>query len=644
MKKKLLIGFSILTLCLISIFTYREYKSYQCTNLMTSAKLQSEQGYYSDVVKLSTLYFSNSACRGKDDPKMIELLAEARMSVVLPANTHLPAQLMMMRMGVSLKNNDYQTLEIAKANFLAEKWATARRMSLPIHSPEAAKIVIASSLKLKDYETVDTYINQYLQVEKSPYARALLVTLINRVEEQFDINKQFIPKEEYLSLAALLFQGQLSQKNYQQLKSHAQKMSEDDLLSYSSIALFNRLPKAAITLLRQPDRYLTQDLILRLGKLLWQEGYYEELSTQFLTYKYTGFPRSDYSLLICLSQLHFHGNCKIKYDEQDYARREGVFLSSRYATLFSALRVKNMKEILDGFSKMNSLRVGLSIIDYIEGCLYLDINEKKQASYFFKASLKLKKKLPACRSFGYDNKLGKIISHIYESKHVSYDDIQYLKKNSPDNAYGRRLHAANQIVGYQEENSQAKVMKLLRPIIQKTPQHPAAQQMMASAYTYFQDEKNALLSLIQAVEAKPELIAQVSRLALGFYEQNKIKSKTLVNWWHALAHQEFKQRKGLSFDQKQALIRDRLYILAMHSRKKIDTALYIATYEKLVEIEPKNDIALNNLAYALFKADQNLGHALSLADRAIESNPRVKEYVNTKLDILDTILKRNINP
>jgi tetratricopeptide (TPR) repeat protein len=66
---------------------------------------------------------------------------------------------------------------------------------------------------------------------------------------------------------------------------------------------------------------------------------------------------------------------------------------------------------------------------------------------------------------------------------------------------------------------------------------------------------------------------------------------------------------------------------AYHSLKKHE--LSDSTFEKLIEIDPKNNWALNNYSYYLALRGKNLEHALKMSEKTIKSNPKSPSYLDT---------------
>jgi cellulose synthase operon protein C len=154
-------------------------------------------------------------------------------------------------------------------------------------------------------------------------------------------------------------------------------------------------------------------------------------------------------------------------------------------------------------------------------------------------------------------------------------------------------------------------MKSTEKIVELLPKQAAGYQLTGRIWVARKDNQQALVWYQKAFEQQPD-----RKLVMGIYQlkrklgQNSIA--TLQQW--------------LQSHEQDAGIRTFL-AMDLQGQNKIDAA--IAEFDKVLAVNPKNGIALNNMAWIYFDRKDNQ-KALTYADRALNAAP-------DSADILDTV-------
>ncbi len=656
MMKRLIVLGMLLAIGGASVFLYRDYRKQQCIGWFEGAQNSEKAGYFASAIETLTIYFSTDSCRSKLDPQAVAILANSRLHVPLPENSHLAQQLMLNRLGWSLKRDPKFYLPQATAFLGAGRWQEAQNAALKASGPEAALILIAASAKLSDEKGMEYGLLHLRDSGASEFQWALVKNLIEDQTLFSGDLHEFFPNISHgvEAFAAALLSLEMEKGILEGFDSKLFLINEMDLTIASSMLIASGRAKDVVSILEAGTDLLTDKLVIKLAKTRWNLGQYELLATGDPILEKAGKNLAEIQLVKCLAQISIGTNCNVAFYQQDYAARHGKFATAKWGDLFDALSSPspNVTHMINAINAAGDLLKGIGAIHQYHTALLAKIGEPELAQYYFARGNMLSGKSPAWPD------LEKVANNIANSSCVdeqpsltpvmlpvwqqcveaglplSAETITNLRSISPDQATFWRLLEARYLLKQGNDEDAARAINLLRPVIRWVPKKARPHQMIASAYAHFGDMEAAYGHLATSVKLRPEFSVEASRLALGFYlKERKLSAEQLVHWWVSLTYIELAARSETDSARTRALLADRLLLLAEVAEQKSDATLAKAAYTKLLEAETANHVALNNLAYKIFETQGDLQRALKLARKAVFVAPQVQEYGNTLKDI-----------
>ena len=212
---------------------------------------------------------------------------------------------------------------------------------------------------------------------------------------------------------------------------------------------------------------------------------------------------------------------------------------------------------------------------------------------------------------------------------------------SPEGATAWRLLKARELLAGKNGTSTAAAAALmLRPVLDRLPDHPDANLLAAVALSRLHNVRPSAEHLNKAVKSDPTRVGEALQLALTFrVNGNWTDPSSVTDAWIDLTRIEYRVNarvKGKDFKAGSAESAAaaaativRLVILAEHSERAEDRPLAMATYRELLRLDPRHHLSCDNLAAHLTRSPDHLQEALSLASRAIEIVPENPIYTET---------------
>lgn len=656
MIKRFLIFGLLLVLGISSVFVYRDYRKEQCLSWFEKAQVEEKSGYFATAIETLTIYFSTDTCRSKLDPKAVAILASARVHVPLPDNSHLAQQLMLNKLGWSLKRDPQFHLPEAMALLGAGRWKAAQNAALKVTGSEGALILIAASVKLKEEKGLEYGLLHLRDSDVSQFQWAVVKNLMkNQAEITTNLHGLLpeLPGELEVFVSAIL-SDDLNTDMFEKFDSAAFLVNEMDLKTVTSLLLAGGKFDETVAVIEANVGLITEQTALTLSKVRWGLGQYERLAAGDPTIEKGKQDSAEIKLIECLAQISTQGKCAVTFTAKSYAARHGKFAAAKWAMLFDALTatLPNTKNTIDAINAAEDLLKGIGPIHQYHAALLDQIGEPELAqSYAVKGEI-LSGEMPEWA--GLQAAKGEVVENgcfddmssiapaairvwqqcVESGQRLSVDTITKLKSVSPNQATFWRMVEARNLLQQENDEDTARAINLLRPIIRWVPAKARPHQLIASAYAYFGDMEAAYGHLATSVKLNPEFSIEASRLALGLYlNEQELNAEQLVHWWVSLTYIELAARLEKNTTKVRLLVRDRLLLLAELAEQGSDAKLAKAAYAKLLETETSNHIALNNLAYKIFETDGNLQRALKMAQKAVLIAPKVLEYGKTLKEI-----------
>ncbi|UTW60189.1 hypothetical protein KFE96_07710 [Kordiimonas sp. SCSIO 12603] len=661
MKRLIVLILLIAGLATGGFYSFKQHQRSKCEAWLAEADQFMPQGYYASAIEVLTLYFSNKNCRTKTDIHAITLLSEARLHVPLPDNAHLAQEIMLNKLGWSLKRDPRYHLPQAVAYLGGEKWLEAQRSARKAEGQQAALILLAASIKLDDEENILHALEELHSVETSPLVWAIVETsLISAEAVQFDV-KDIVPSipREWRTFASRILAPSVPDGFMFLEQLSLTPLEGEDLTIATSLLLSEGRPLDAIAALENASEGLTAEQASLLAKLYWRIGMFHKLVYRFPENILDTAPLLNVQLLKCLGAYALEAKCEFKMDTADIQKRYGKYAASVWGELAQNLSNGKIEyaPTLNALERAGDILPDMGPIFQLKSKLYQAIGENELALIAEKNGAILSGKGPEwavfenagektdnteiCEGFVSDAKidnLALIRACVEEADKTTNLHVEAIKNASPEKAIFWRLVEARYLLMSGESAQVAKAIQILRPVLKWAPNNARAFQLLSVAYAYFDDLEATYAHLATAVKLRPEFTVEATRLALGFYQNGKeLSGKQLAHWWGAFTHIELNQYNRSSEVELRNLVRDRLMLLAQIAEDSKDHDLALAVYLKLLEIEEVNHIALNNLAYKLYETQGDLQHALELAERAVKLAPNVTEYQATLSDIQQAI-------
>lgn len=658
MKKTVLFCIPLLALAAVGVLSFQSHQKNLCQTWYHQAQSYYTQGFFADTIRTGMIYLSKPACRGKQDMKLMPLLAKARLMVPLPDQAHLSAHLLMARQGMRLQQNDDLLLAIAEANAVKGQWAEAAHILTKLDQkdhPTALRIRLISAVQQQQKKMIKTLYTSYMSSTASAPEKAIINRMTLNRFPAFQAISPTLPVPA-VRLADILFSKKITTADLAFINEIKSQLNDQSLTLAVSAAQIGRHWSVVTALLTQPQRPLKDDLLLKLGKILWQQKNWHKLTQDFPQYARKGHPSSATLLLICMARRATGQPCTTAYDPIFQRRVEGIYVARHYTPLMQAMEAKtpNLKDMINGLDSLDDLRDTLGFTDQFQAFLYRKTGDRVLAAWHDRRA-RFFNLQPHDFKITIPSPLLPLMQAYFKGEPLSNQQQDMLIKHSPAKSLPWRLIAARRMLAKtttykhkaQQQQTTAQAVKTLRPTLKWGGNHFGPHLLMSQAYAQFGDEQNSFNHLLKSTELHPDSAVQACRFAVQLYENKTLNSpEKLVHWWQNITHIELKQKTRLKQRKPQPIMRERLYILAQYAEQKNDPALYRATYEALVRYEPQNDIALNNLAYSLLEKHQGqkavhpsplLMRALTLVNKAIQLNPRIKEYESTRQDITTEI-------
>ncbi|MEX0297707.1 MAG: hypothetical protein AB3N28_01455 [Kordiimonas sp.] len=656
MMKRLLISGLLLVLGVATVFMYRDYRKEQCISWFEKARTEEKSGYFASAIETLTIYFTTDACRSKLDPRAVAILANARIHVPLPDNNHLAQQLMLNKLGWSLKRDPQFHLPEATALLGAGRWKAAQKAALKVKGYEGALILIAASVKLKDATGLEYGLLHLRDSDASQFQWAVVSNLMqDQMEATADLHR-LLPKlpRELKDFVSAILSDDLSIGAFEKLNDGTFLTTELDLKTASSLLIAGGKFEETVSLIETNADLVTEQTALTLSKVRWRLGQYERLASGDPLVEKVKQASAEIKLVECLAQLSTRGECVVTFSVESFSARHGKFAAAKWARLFDVLSAPslNIKNTINAINAAEDLFQGVGPIHQYQAALLEEIGEPELAQNYAIKGMVLSGEAPewaniqaaTLESAEYDCS-GDMSSKAFDvipawqrcvenGQIIPAVNLEKLKSISPDQATFWRMVEARNLLQQENDEDAAKAINLLRPIIRWVPEKARPHQLIASAYAYFDDMEAAYGHIATSVKLNPEFSIEASRLALGLYlNEQKLSAEQLVHWWVSLTYIELAARNNKNSNKARLLLRDRLLLLAELAEQGKDAKLAKAAYAKLLEAETNNHVALNNLAYKIFETDGDLHQALKLAQKAVLIAPKVLEYGKTLKDI-----------
>mgnify|MGYP002700463791 CR=1 FL=1 len=638
--KKLLIGLLLGGCVAIGSYVAVNYSAAaQCENWLRDAKAAEEKGLNALVITTLTLYFNSTTCRSAQDADAVHLLTKSRKHVPLPSNAHLGQAIVLAKQGLQLGEDTNAGLEIASAYLVHGKWAQARAMARQFKTTQSGLIALAASVALAEDKEIEFDFKQLEENNGSTFSLLLAHRLLLKrssilavdntpVEDQNGEAKLPLaaPANESMEqIVAYIADPTQDEMILPVAMAVAATMSFDDLATATSLLTAKGKLVVATIMLDQPDRAMTSQLLIRLAHLMWMQGDLKSLDGEFLSRKAQGMMPAEVIFAVCLAKRRGNQICPFEFDEAQYQERHGAYAASKWAVLLEGLSGENLQsgQLIDALNDMGTLLDGNGLAHQFKASLLSSLGEKALAHKYERLAEGTGYKgimsfgaMPHHRQLSCDANdqlcISKTLSSFVGDLGLWRQAVeagfkpnlylaQQLREHSPEEAVLWRIVLAQALLRAGDDESMVEALIILRPVLTWVPSHSAAQLLAATAYFYFGDTEAVFIALSSAVAHRPNRAVETLRLAVGFYEDgNKISANQLVHWWQGVTLLEMKARNlTVTHPEGEQLLRERLSLLAAFAEGKNDIDLSIATYEKLLQQNPNNHMALNNLAYHL---------------------------------------------
>ncbi|RMB12269.1 hypothetical protein [Eilatimonas milleporae] len=658
----------------------------RCQGWLARAEALSGDGFYSAAISEITLYFSSNRCRGRSDPDALSLLARARVHVPLPENAHLAQGLSLSKIGLSLQEDADRSLDMATAFAARGSWREARSAALKAARPHrgvqasgdiaktddirtrAGLIALGASTALGDADGVAHALGLLQEGGASDFQWALVRQIVSNGGAVFDHVAGLLPpaRGDYGPLVGILSGDRAGEVPPGYTARIALALSLDDLSAAASLLTAMGRDRLAAALLDQPSRALSGPLLTRLARFYWQTGAYDALADGFLERAHLGTMPAEVHLIACLARRVTARACDTGFDAADYERRHGLYAAGRWQAVLDSLGTEPFSPAvtLDAIGAMGSLADQSGVVLQLRATLLSAIGEAALArGYLRRAGLfgmgkavdTLRPGTPAAIDCSGDDRAACIRDLLRQDPGdltlwragldagmmPTAEQVDLLRDVSPDEATLWRITTARtMMLRDMTDEDAAGALSLLRPVLRAGPAEPYPYLLAATGFAYFGDHTALYNQLSEAVRAAPDSTVAVLRLALGLYEKNPdIAPHALVTWWSGLTWLEMsvrgRQETGAdaTMPVRKRLVRERLALLAGYAGDRQDDDLSEAVYEALLQIEPRDHIALNNLAYLLLRRGGDLSRAAGMAAQAVTLMPGQSEYQSTLRDI-----------
>lgn len=657
----------------------------RCQGWLAEAETLSGDGFYSAAISEITLYFSSNRCRGRSDPDALSLLARARVHVPLPDNAHLAQGLSLSKIGLSLQEDADRSLDMATAYAARGSWREARSAALKAARPHrdtsasgdiakpddigaedirarAGLIALGASAALGDTDGVAHALGLLQEGGASDFQWALVRQIVSNGGTVFDDMAGLLPpaRGDYGPLVRILSGDRAADVPPGYTGRIAPALSLDDLSAAASLLTAMGRDRLAAALLDQPSRALSGPLLTRLARFYWQTGAHGRLADGFLERAHLGTMPAEVHLIVCLARRVAARACDANFDAADYERRHGLYAASRWQAVLDSLRAEPFSPAvtLDAIGAMGSLADQSGVVLQLRATLLSAIGEEALArGYLRRADLfgmgeavdALRPGTAAAIDCSGDDRAACIRDLLRRDPGdltlwragldagmvPTAEQIDLLRDVSPSEATLWRVTTARAMLRDMTDEDAAGALSLLRSVLRAGPSEPYPYLLAATGFAYFGDHTALCNQLSEAVRAAPDSTVAVLRLALGLYEKNPdIAPHTLVTWWSGLTWLEMSVRgRQKTTTDAVRLVRQRLALLAGYAGDRQDDDLSEAVYEALLQMEPRDHIALNNLAYLLLRRGGDLSRAAGMATQAVALMPDQSEYQSTLRDI-----------
>lgn len=640
MKKFLICGLVVLCVA-ASALGFMQYKSHRkavCSSWLQNAQAAEQAGYYANAIERLTLYFSEKDCRGKSDPSAIGILAKARPMVPLPGGGELAQQLSLSRLGWRLERNSVFQLTQAKAALALGDWHSAAELVSHSKSGQSNLIRIAALVRLKDWEKLQTVVEEMDWKSVSLFQRALLSELLSNSPVQTPPQSV---RADIKDLARGVLRGETGDATAL-IRNAKAVLSGEDLAVATSLLAATGQNTGIIELLDQPGRPLSIPLLKRLALHFWARNDYRALMN-FSSRGALAPPTADILLLICLAERELNESCSVKFDQADYGDRYGDYAAKHWGHLFKLLAdwQTPAHKIVDALVGMEDLISKEPAAYQLLSSLYHELDEPQLAIRFERAAA----------MFGltpsgewHRSQIPGWTSRLSEGYHPTAEQVATLEDVSPDQAVLWRLAKSRLALAKGTDEGAAEALRIIRPVLGWAPEIASAQLLAASSTAHFGDHEASYGHLMNAVKADPASSVAALRLSLHFYkQQNGLTATELHHWWETISRAEVSAKNPEPIDAGSSqLLVERALILATIAEEEQDEMLARRAYRAVLKEQPENHIAMNNLAVWLAKDVHELHEAKRLAEAAVALYPEQNEYRSTLNDInhaLETIAK-----
>lgn len=631
MKKFLAFGLVILSVTAGATgwVQFKKHRKAVCASWIQTARAAEQDGYYAKAIDQLTLYFSEKDCRGKTDPTAIELLASARPFVPLPGGGELKQQLSLSRLGWRLDRNAEFQLTQAKAALAMGDWRSASEFAARSLSGQSSLIRVAALARLKDWNAVQTTIDEMDSTSVSPFQLALLAELLANAPIQ--IRHHAVPGDvKDFAMIVLTERGENVTVAAHKIKD---VLTDEDLTIAVAFLASSGQNETIVALLDQPQRPLPTPLLKRLASQFWSQKNYPEL-TQFSSRKAQKPLTADTLLLMCLAGRELAGSCSINFETDDYSDRYGKYSAEHWGNLFTLLSKNSAPahEIVDALVAMKDLVGKEPAVYQLLATLYQELNEPELAGRFERAA-----SLFGLSPSGkwHSDAAPVWTAQLREGYMPTNSEVDALEAVSPDQSVLWRLVKSRLALAKGTDDGAAEALRIIRPVLGWAPEVATAQLIAASSTAHFADHEASYGHLMNAVKADPKSSVAALRLSLHFYQQdNGLSATELTHWWESISRAEVSANDtDLGGMKVRQLLTERALILAAVAEEEQDALLAKTAYRSVLEQQPDNHVAMNNLAVWLAKDAQRLEEARKLTVAAIALDPAQKEYQLTLADI-----------
>jgi tetratricopeptide (TPR) repeat protein len=210
--------------------------------------------------------------------------------------------------------------------------------------------------------------------------------------------------------------------------------------------------------------------------------------------------------------------------------------------------------------------------------------------------------------------------------------VEALRQQSPSDAIQWRLLEARSLLRPAASEAQiAKAGILAREAVGFAPQSPAAHLLLGACQVRISRFDDALHSLLTAVNLDPRMTPQALTISLTFPNVfTPGQATALVRFVNAATAI---QTAGDSSPSAQSLLTQRLLALADLGHRANNLHLCQASYRSILQHDPSNHLAANNLAAVMLLSGTANQETLILAQDAVRLAPRQPQYLLTLHDV-----------